>query len=211
MHSKRISLLGKTFQLYPDKVMFWEERSLLIVSDVHLGKATHFRKNGIAVPGNVHQKDIKRLTHLISITNPNEIIFLGDLFHSELNAEWGIFKDWLQNYPNIKFSLVIGNHDIIHESTYEDAGLGLYQDYEVGQFLFTHKEKKTSFYNISGHIHPSIRLNGPAKQSMRLPCFYFKPTKAYMPAFGGFTGTYTLHKSPRDIVFGICNGELIKF
>ena len=29
------------------KVVFWKETSSLILSDVHVGKITHFRKNGI--------------------------------------------------------------------------------------------------------------------------------------------------------------------
>ena len=32
------------------KVVFWKETSSLILSDVHVGKITHFRKNGIPIP-----------------------------------------------------------------------------------------------------------------------------------------------------------------
>ena len=38
------------------KVVFWKETSSLILSDVHVGKITHFRKNGISHAPNYAEK-----------------------------------------------------------------------------------------------------------------------------------------------------------
>ena len=41
---------GQTFIFDFRKLVYWEEKSSLILSDVHIGKITHFRKNGISLP-----------------------------------------------------------------------------------------------------------------------------------------------------------------
>ena len=48
LHS--FSFQGQTLILHPAKAIFWKEKSRLLLADVHLGKAGHFRKVGIPVP-----------------------------------------------------------------------------------------------------------------------------------------------------------------
>ena len=205
-----ISLRKQRFILLPEKAIFWPEEKSLIVSDIHLGKAGHFRKHGLAVPANVHFGDLMKLEELLHKYHITKVIFLGDLFHSEMNVEWEIFSDWIGRYPNIRFILVEGNHDILPQSTYTSLGFELFEALIIGELSLTHEEKiSESHYNISGHIHPGIRLRGRGKQGLTVPCFYFKPTHAYMPAFGFFTGVHPLKKSKNDKVFGVANGQVI--
>lgn len=42
--SARINIKDQNLLLLPEKALFWEEEKGLIISDVHLGKAGHFRK-----------------------------------------------------------------------------------------------------------------------------------------------------------------------
>ncbi|MEM8895076.1 MAG: hypothetical protein AAGC88_10895, partial [Bacteroidota bacterium] len=97
----RLELLDHTFLLLPEKAMYWEQERSLIISDVHMGKAGHFRKAGIPVPGKIHIEELFILDALIANYNPRQIIFLGDLFHSHWNLEWPLFSDWLINYNHI--------------------------------------------------------------------------------------------------------------
>ena len=48
--SERIELCGQELELLPQKAIYWKDRNCLLIADLHLGKSTHFRKNGIAVP-----------------------------------------------------------------------------------------------------------------------------------------------------------------
>ena len=62
---KKIVIRNQSFILTNQRAMFWEESSALIFSDLHLGKTAHFRKNGIALPDNLIQNDLQRLSDLI--------------------------------------------------------------------------------------------------------------------------------------------------
>ena len=200
----KILLKGHEFVLLPEKAAYWPARRILIVSDLHLGKAGHFRKHGIPIPSHIHHHDLYVLTELCNRWEVNHVVFLGDLFHSEPNEQWRQFEDWVSTYGCDNMTLIRGNHDILPESFYSDLGLVVKEELTLGCFSFTHEEKlKGGFYNISGHLHPGIKLKGMAKQGLKVPCFYFRPENAYMPAFGKFTGLYTLRKRNVDKVFGI--------
>ena len=57
-----IEVLGEKLLLCNQKVMFWEAQSMLILSDMHIGKSAHFRKNGIAIPNSVLKNDLNKLS-----------------------------------------------------------------------------------------------------------------------------------------------------
>src|SRR6476661_1199071 len=84
-------LQQQNFLLLPQKAMFWKEENMLIVADVHLGKVGHFRKAGIAIPRSMEQEDLAQLTDIAEVLKPESILFLGDLFHSDMNNDW----DWM--------------------------------------------------------------------------------------------------------------------
>lgn len=206
----RIRLKKEELWLLPDKALYWPRLKVLVVSDIHLGKAGHFRKHGIAVPSMVHHHDLFTLTEMCNDQEVDHLIFLGDLFHSDPNAQWRQFEDWAHQYGTARMTLVRGNHDILPETSYTDLGLEVVDELLLGPFSWTHEEVlKEGYYNISGHLHPAIQLRGAAKQGFKIPCFYFCPNHGYMPAFGKFTGLYTLRKKKQDKAFGIANGQVI--
>ena len=61
----RITIQNQTFILHPSGALFWETRKLLLISDVHLGKVSHFRKHGVAIPNNVVSENFNRLTEVV--------------------------------------------------------------------------------------------------------------------------------------------------
>lgn len=210
MTDYNFQIAGEALVLSPEKSIFWSKKSLLIVSDIHLGKAGHFRKSGVAVPANIHFGDLKRLSSLIDRFQPKQIAFLGDLFHSDYNIDWDYFCDWLKNYPDIHFILVKGNHDILYKIDYLNAGLELTEELKLEPFSFSHEKIESELYNLSGHVHPSVQLRGMARQGLRLPCFYFSKQHALMPAFGTFTGFVSVTPSRSDQVFVIAENQIIR-
>ena len=72
-------------QLLPEKVAFLPHHKTLVVADIHLGKASHFRKEGIMIPLPGSCPDLKCLGELLDSLQPEIVVFLGDLFHSSLN------------------------------------------------------------------------------------------------------------------------------
>jgi DNA ligase-associated metallophosphoesterase len=132
------------------------------------------------------------------------------LFHSSLNREWELFETWVKN-SKLKFILIRGNHDIISPLRYERIGIQVVSELASEKFLLTHHpEERQGYFNFAGHIHPAIKLRGRGKQSLRLPCFFKTQDQLILPAFGNFTGSYTMRKAQKDEVFAIADDIIIK-
>lgn len=196
--------------LHSDRAVIWEEQKTLIVSDLHLGKAGHFRKHGIPVPASIHHHDLQRLHRLIVQYSPTRVLFLGDLFHSDFNEEWQDLAHLRKLHQPTEFMLVRGNHDILHDGLYERAGIELVKEWERSPFSFTHERADSTLYNLSGHVHPGIQLTGVARQGLRLPCFYFHQEYAILPAFGNFTGTFRIQPVSGARVFAVAESSVIE-
>jgi DNA ligase-associated metallophosphoesterase len=209
------NLLEQDLHLLPERAIYWEQQKTVIVADVHLGKSGHFRKAGIAVPKQVGQDDLDCLTKLIDRHSPNNILFLGDLFHSDMNNDWHDFAQWRRQHADVAMQLIIGNHDIIKEQHYHDLDVTTHQELLVGPFLMLHHPQDTacleqhSHYVFCGHIHPGVKLVGKGRQSITLPCFAFSSQQAIMPSFGKFTGKVAMRHQNSDKVFGILEGKVI--
>ncbi len=207
------SISGEQLWLMSEKVIFWPKRKSLFISDVHLGKVNHFRKNGFPIPQAAGIDNYNRLKAVIHHTQPHSIIFLGDLFHSHINQDWLLFESFAKEFPGIKLELVVGNHDIINRDILLNVVDDIHEEeYILSPFILTHHPRSDNeYYNLCGHIHPSVRIKGRGHQSIKLPCFYFTPTSGILPAFGSFTGTHTIVPENHDDVFLIVKGEVVRF
>lgn len=204
-----IEILGNEFILHCSGAMFWPKKNILFISDVHLGKVMHFRKNGIALPPNSVHGNFKQLSKVVERFEPETIIFLGDLFHSSINTEFKLFENWSAKI-NVKIILVAGNHDIINPQYYENININVVSEIVIEKFLLTHHpEERDGFYNFCGHIHPGVRLRGFGRQLLNLSCFFRKSAQLIFPAFGEFTGKYILIPEIDDIVYVITKEDVI--
>ena len=189
------------------KACYWKRTSTLFLSDLHLGKAGHFRKHGVPVSRRVHLTDLQHLAQLIHYYNPTRVLLLGDLFHSDANREWIDFIDFINQYDQVKFVLVQGNHDILEDYP---PKLQVVQSLEEKPFFFTHIRETSDLYNISGHIHPGITITGRARQGVTTPCYVFSMKHGVMPAFGQFTGIKKIRRSKNDRIFAVTNSAVIE-
>ncbi len=206
----RIEINNQNFTLHYSGVAFWEEKKILLISDVHLGKVAHFRKHGIGIPNDVIFENFNRLNTVLELFDSEIIIFLGDLFHSKINNEWDLFASWTKKHSQ-KMILVEGNHDIIDKQYYSDLNIMVYNELLIEDFLLTHHPtEKEGFFNFCGHIHPAIKLKGLGRQFLNLSCFFRKPNQLIFPAFGGFTGNSYLTPTEKDKVYGITKFEVIE-
>lgn len=180
---------------------------MLVLSDLHLGKAGHFRKHGIPIPKLIHTTDLAILEKLLVTYSPQKVILLGDLFHSVENLEWMDFTQFLDAKREHDFILVQGNHDILSE--YPDL-LTVIPKLIEPPFSFTHIHEEDQYYNVSGHIHPGVTIRGKARQGITLPCFLFAKNNAILPAFGQFTGIKKIKPLKHDRVFAIAEQQVIE-
>lgn len=186
---KEISVQEHHFILTNQRALFWKESSALVLSDLHLGKTTHFRKNGIPLPSDIIQQDLKRLSHLIHHFNPEKIIIVGDFLHAGKNSEFEIFKNWKMQFPDLKIILVKGNHDRLSEKHFLELGVSeIHTIYEEKGFIFSHEDlKNENLFVISGHLHPGVILQTSTKR-LKFPCYLVTEYQLILPAFSTFTG-----------------------
>ena len=207
-----------SFWLSADRCIYWEEQKALIVADLHFGKTGHFRKSGIAIPQNIYKEDLQRLVSQLQFFKPKQLVIVGDLFHSDANKELELFKKWRKDLSSLEIHLIKGNHDILHDDWYTKAGIEINnEELKINNFSFRHDLSDSrlptldsGLYSFSGHIHPGIYINGIAKQSLRLPCFYFTKTYAVLPAFSRFTGTHLIEPKKNENVFAIVENRIVQ-
>lgn len=216
--TKIIHFQGEEFVLSSDRVLYYPSENALILSDIHLGKAGHFRKNGIPVPIQINQDNLDRLDSCIQKLNPKKLIFLGDLFHSESNSEWDDFRDWRSGHSARSMTLVLGNHELYSAQKYEGLGLEVVNWIDINGLRLQHEPENTQSRpfngnsnpaSISGHLHPGVKLAGKGRQSLILPCFAHYEHQLILPAFGTFTGIHLITIKEAQQLYAIAEDELI--
>lgn len=208
MNTETLIINGQTFNLLPQRAAFWVETSILLIADVHLGKGGHFRKAGIGLPA---AKDLVVIENLIQVCKPKQVVFMGDLFHSDYNREWDDMKGLLERNHSVNFILIKGNHDVMHNSVYLNDGIEVRDEWVLNDILLTHEPVNHTYAcNIYGHIHPAVRLKGTARQSIKIPCFYRAGTSFILPAFGKLTGLYAIRPERDAEVFGVAGNKVIR-
>ncbi|MET0393479.1 MAG: ligase-associated DNA damage response endonuclease PdeM [Chitinophagaceae bacterium] len=201
-----------------ERTLFWESQRTLVIADLHVGKTGHFRKEGINIPQSVYKDDLHRLLAQLLFFRAEKLVIAGDLTHSVENSEMDLFKKWRHDFPSLEVHLAKGNHDILKEDWYKKAGIIVHHEpLSVGPFLFVHDitdwkdDRPAEQYIFSGHVHPAVSMAGKAKQSLRLPCFYFTKQYCILPAFSRFTGGYRVMPRKGDNVFAIAGKEILSF
>lgn len=213
----RFKFHHQTLWLSPARCIFWEEESALILSDLHFGKSGHFRKSGIGIPQNIFKEDLQKLFAQIEFFKPKVLLIAGDMFHSSANKEMDFFLKWRNDFAEIQFKLIRGNHDILSKKFYKEANIEVFENtLLIENFCFTHdidsscSDEKNKYFTFSGHIHPGIKMKGAGNQSLMLPCFYFSEKYAILPAFSAFTGLAKIKPTSSDHVFALLKTEVMQ-
>ena len=187
--TKSINIQKENFTLTNQRAAFWDKEKALILSDLHIGKTAHFRKNGIALANQIMKSDLDRLSVLIEYFKPEKFIIVGDLLHAGNNSDVDEFCHWKNQYPELKFYLIEGNHDRISEKLEKKLCLDFKAGMlDINDILFVHDRKKSNTkFQITGHIHPGFIINSVVKK-IKLPCFVQTDKQLFLPAFSEFTG-----------------------
>lgn len=196
---------GGRFTMHPFCGLYWHERNWLLVADLHLGKAAHFRKAGVPLREGDDQSTLDRLTRVMDHFSPDRLLILGDLFHSDLNRSWDGFVAWCRSRSE-ELHLVPGNHDRLSERRYRDAGLRVQQEQVVEDGItLCHDPVGTNSagdgYRIGGHVHPGVVLTGTGQQRITLPCFVVGSRSTLLPAFGLRQGLFRVRPTPLQRIF----------
>jgi DNA ligase-associated metallophosphoesterase len=207
-----INCNGEELILDKERAIYWPAKSMLIISDIHIGKSAHFRRSGIPVPATIGLNDLNRITKLAELYNADILVITGDMFHNKINSDVEEFRSWRAQHANLRIHLIKGNHDDLKAEDYEGLDIEIHEkELLMYPFRFIHDkpEIKDEYFNITGHIHPGVTVYGKARQRLRLPCFYFNSTCAVLPAFSAFTGLSNIQPREGDIFYAITPTKVV--
>jgi len=182
-------------------VLFWREKSLLVVSDLHLEKASSYAALGLPLPPYDTGDTLKRLARACETYRPERVICLGDNFHDRGGPDRMAETD-RQTIDALArgrdWCWVTGNHD----PELPDDLPGRRSAVEtIGALTFRHESAPGSAGEISGHFHPSARVK-TRQRHLSGRCFAHNGFRLIMPAFGALTGGLSVRDPAIRAVLG---------
>lgn len=201
-----VEFAGEQWRLLPQRAVYWPRRRTLLVSDLHLGKGATFRAAGVPVPAGSTEKDLQRLTDLLTQTEAQRLVMLGDLLHAKSSRSDevnGSIAAWRARHQSVEMLLVRGNHDRAAGRIPSDWDV---QEIEEGHddegILLCHAPCEQSPHPVlAGHIHPVFLMRDFDRSTVRSPCFVFDETCAILPSFGSLTGGHPISPRPGRRIF----------
>ncbi len=225
-----ITLAGERVHLLCERALWWPARGLLIVADLHLGKAAAFGAAGIPVPAGGARADLARLSGAISATGASGVAVLGDLLHARTGRDRATLDElarWRSEHARVRVLLVRGNHDDRAGDPPPELGFEVVDEpHQQGPFVLAHYPPSgppgpgrlrgggggagAEGHVLCGHVHPAITLRGPGGLRERAPCFVVGGGRTILPAFGSFTGSAGASLEARDRVFMVSPSAVLE-
>lgn len=163
--------------------LWWPDRDLLVVSDLHLGKSGRIaRLGGAVLPPYETLETLERLEAEIAICRARTVVCLGDSFDdataaTELAED---ITDWLLRLQAGRDWIWIeGNHDPGPMSV---GGTHL-AEMEIGPLVLRHIAEPGATAEVSGHYHPKARVASVSRR-----CFLLDENRVILPSYGTYTG-----------------------
>lgn len=205
MNGYGFTLCGAVLTALPSGALWWEERRLLAVSDLHLGKSERAARRGLGLlPPYETEDTLARLDAEITVLRPATVLCLGDSF-DDLEAAEALDPRhtlWLARLmAGRRWLWIEGNHD----PGPVDLGGSHLAEHREGPIVFRHiaqegarsKAGEVPVGEVSGHYHPKARVAGRSR-----PCFLLDARRLILPAFGTYTGGLDCGSGPLDVIMG---------
>ncbi len=205
---------GEWLVLMPEKALYWPRMRTLFAADVHVGKGTAFRAQGVALPEGSTDHSLARLSTCIEAKQAQLLVLLGDFLHNKDATRSSIqakLASWRAQHAALSILLIRGNHDLKSGDPHQALNIDCVNEGEVcTPFVLNHHPQPSSAgYALAGHVHPAVRLTGRAGESVRLPCFWFGADVGLLPSFGAFTGSHVIKPKRGDHVFAVADDEVV--
>ncbi|WP_424964675.1 ligase-associated DNA damage response endonuclease PdeM [Dinoroseobacter sp. S375] len=204
MNTQDFSFAGAALRALPSGALWWPERQVLVVSDLHLGKSERIaRRNGALLPPYETTETLSRLEADLAATKPDEVICLGDSFDDPAasRALPAPLRDRIAlAQSGRRWIWVEGNHDpgpldLVGQQATE---------WHNGPLRFRHiaEDGTPSPGEVSGHYHPKCSLQLRGGRRVSRACFLLDATRLILPAYGAYTGGLHCHSAPLSTLMG---------
>ncbi|HBZ44920.1 MAG TPA: ligase-associated DNA damage response endonuclease PdeM [Maritimibacter sp.] len=183
MNAHRFTFAGSELVFLHTGALYWPDRGLLCVSDLHLGRSERYaRRAGALLPPYETRDTLTHLEAAIDAVTPRVVVCLGDSFDDDA-AQRGLDEDtglWISRLMSgRRWVWIEGNHD----PGPVDLGGTHLADLPEPPLTFRHIARPGATGEVSGHYHPKARLAGRSR-----PCLVYDSDRIILPAFGTYTG-----------------------
>jgi len=195
-----IAIAAVTLHADPAGVLYWPERGLLAVADLHLEKGSSFAARGQLLPPYDTAATLARLASLIARYEPRIVLALGDSFHDDGGPARLARADRDSLFAlqrGREWIWLTGNHD---PAPISSIGGIFYDTLTLSGVTFRHLPTGAEG-EIAGHLHPVARIAHRGRAVSRR-CFAGDGSRLVMPAFGAFTGGLNVRDRAFADVFG---------
>jgi uncharacterized protein len=184
---------GQSFELAGEAALYWPAERTLLVSDLHLEKASAFASTGQMLPPYDSLSTLEEIAALVAQYRPERIVSLGDNFHDdagEVRLAASAASLLQQLVAQTDWVWITGNHDRNLEARWGGRSV---DELSLSDIILRHEALSGEVLpEISGHFHPKYRQLLRGRMVSRR-CFVKGPRKLIMPAFGAFTGGLDAH------------------
>ena len=206
-------LASERLELLPDGAVWWRARSTVFLSDTHFGKEATFRSAAIPVPDQT-QRILQSMERVLVKTGAEHLVVLGDLIHARRGRCELTFRqvaEWRQKFSAVTWTLIRGNHDVSAGDPPADWQVRCFPEpFSMAPLGLCHHPELATGASMAGHLHPVVRLTGPGRDSLRLPCFLLRNSTLILPAFSSFVDGRVLRATPGDEVFVLADQQVTK-
>jgi DNA ligase-associated metallophosphoesterase len=191
------------FLLDPRKALWWPDRQVLAIADMHLDKGRALAQEGNPVPPYDTKETLSRLHELIQTYRPRTVLSLGDSFHNLhvsqtlQDEETGMLKQLMGMVKEWRW--ITGNHDPVE--TLPFGG-------DIAPFV---TENKINFMHgdgyipvkpvVIGHYHPKAKVRTKGRVFSG-PCFAWNNDRLILPSFGAYTGGLSISHPDMEVILG---------
>lgn len=187
MNGFDFTLAGVPLVALGSGALWWPERGLLCVSDLHLGKSERIaRRGGGALPPYDTRDTLTRLAADLARTQARIVVCLGDSF-DDLEAARALPEEerlWIAKLQaGRRWVWIEGNHD----PGPVDLGGTLLTELPVSPLTFRHIARPGASGEVSGHYHPKATIRSRGRAVTR-PAFLVDSDRVILPAYGTYTG-----------------------
>jgi DNA ligase-associated metallophosphoesterase len=178
---------GVEFVVDPAGALYWPERGLLAIADLHLEKGSSFAERGVLLPPYDTAVTLTRLGQLIAHYAPRVVMALGDSFHDRrgpLRLHGSDRASLTALQRGREWVWIAGNHD---PDPADNVGGRFAASVRFGPLTFRHEPSGSVDGEIAGHLHPVARVARGGRTVSRR-CFACDGRRAVLPAFGAYAG-----------------------
>ncbi|MBI1292013.1 hypothetical protein GC173_12345 [bacterium] len=198
----RLTLADQTFELLPQRALFWFEQRTLVISDPLFSRSTAFPSADVPYPNTAKASALNRLTTLLNFFEPELLIILGDVLDpadaEDPELQEGLIY-WRRQFSETSFfrihNGVASSRDFLEDFQLKESR----ESQHLAPFEFHLAKVASKGFVIAGRPHPALKfLDRREGTGVKASCFHLQSASLTLPGFCSAASATAASISPKD-------------